>query len=138
MIFQLNLPPIEEMLPFIIAISLICGDIVIFKICLTISKAEVKSSFKWVAASFGLQFGLIFFISTPIILEGITSGFSNGGPDPGLIVLVVIFSFFIDLNLINVIHKIGLKRSLLVAILIMGPITYSMYLIGSNLGSLIY
>lgn len=137
MLFQ-ELPSFDELLPFIIAISLICVDIVILKIGLLITKTEEKSSFKWVAASFGIQFGLVFFISTPLILEGLTGGFSNSGPDIPLIVLVVIFSAFVDINLINVIHKIGIKRSIVIGIFIMGPITYAMYLIGSNLGNLLF
>jgi len=132
-----ELPSIEQMVPFIIAILLICGDILILKIGLTITKAEEKKNFKWVAGSFGIQFGLIFFISTPMILGGATGAFSNGGPEPFLIALTVIFSAFIDLHIINIIHKIGMKRSLIITILIMGPITYAMYLIGSNIGALL-
>jgi hypothetical protein len=137
MFFQ-GLPSFEELLPFIIALSLISIDIVILKIGLVLTKTQEKSSFKWVAASFGIQFGLVFFISTPLILEGLTGGFSDHGPDIALIILVVIFAAFVDINLINVIHKIGITRSIIIGIFIMGPITYAMYLIGSNLGNLLF
>jgi hypothetical protein len=138
MFFQGSLPSIEELIPFIVAISLIIVDIFILKIGLAITKTEEKSSFKWVAGSFGIQFGLVFFISSPMILEGLTGGFSNGGPNPLIISLVIIFSLFIDINLINVIHKIGLKKSIIIGFLIMVPITVAMWLIGENLGSLFY
>ncbi|MFX1390659.1 MAG: hypothetical protein ACFE9Z_11390 [Promethearchaeota archaeon] len=138
MFFQGSLPSIQELIPFIIAISLIIGDIFILKIGLAITKAEEKSSFKWVAGSFGIQFGLIFFISAPMILEGLIGGFSNGGPNPAIISLVIIFSLFVDINVINVIHKIGLKKSIIIGLLIMVPVTIAMWLIGQNLGDLFY
>ncbi|MFW9826844.1 MAG: hypothetical protein ACFFEY_04400 [Candidatus Thorarchaeota archaeon] len=137
MFFQ-GLPSFEDLLPFIIALSLICLDLIILKIGLVLAKTEEKSSFKWVAASFGIQFGLVFFIGTPLILEGLTGGFSNHGPDIALIILVVIFAAFVDVNLINVIHKIGITRSIIIGIFMMVPITFAMYLIGSNLGNLIF
>ncbi|MFX1385629.1 MAG: hypothetical protein ACFE9M_00300 [Promethearchaeota archaeon] len=137
MFFQTGMPSFDEIIPIIIAVSLIVGDIFILKIGLAITKAEEKTNFKWVAASFGIQFGLIFFISTPMILGGWTGQYSEGGPHPALIALTVIFSAFIDLNVINIIHKIGMKRALIITILIMGPVTYAMYLLGSNLGSIV-
>ncbi|MFX1309422.1 MAG: hypothetical protein ACFE8C_06960, partial [Promethearchaeota archaeon] len=105
MFFQTGMPSFDEIIPIIIAVSLIVGDIFILKIGLAITKAEEKTNFKWVAASFGIQFGLIFFISTPMILGGWTGQYSEGGPHPALIALTVIFSAFIDLNVINIIHK---------------------------------
>ena len=137
MFFQTGMPSLDEIIPIIIAVSLIVGDIFILKIGLAITKAEEKTNFKWVAGSFGIQFGLILFISIPMILGGWTGQYSAGGPHPALIALTVIFSAFIDINIINIIHKIGMKRSLIISILIMGPVTYAMYLLGSNLGSFI-
>jgi hypothetical protein len=135
MLFQF--PPIEDMVPIIIAVSLLIVDIFILKIGLSITKAQEKTNFKWVAGSFGIQFGLIFFVSTPMILGGWTGQYTTGGPPIALIILTVIFCVFIDLNIINIIHKIGMVRSLIIAILIMGPVTYAMYILGSNLGSLV-
>ena len=135
MLFQTGMPSLEEMMPIIIAISLIVGDIFILKIGLAITKAQEKTNFKWVAGSFGIQFGLIFFISMPMILGGWTGQFSAGPPPPALIVLTVIFCAFIDLNVINIIHKIGMKRSLIIVIMVLGPLTYAMYLLGSNIGT---
>jgi hypothetical protein len=135
MIFQI--PPMGEMIPIIIAVCLLFADILILKLGLVITKAQEKTSIKWVSGSFGIQFGLIFFISTPMILGGWTGQFSTGGPPIPLIILTVIFCVFIDLNVINILHKVGLVRALIIALLILGPITYAMSLLGSNLGSLV-
>ena len=118
MFFQTGLPSMEELTPIIIAIVLIVADIFILKIGLSITKAQEKTNFKWVAGSFGIQFGIIFFISAPMILGGLTGQMSEGGPSPLLIALTIIFSSFIDLNIINVLHKIGMKRALIITVLI--------------------
>ena len=132
----LQWPPIEEMMPLIIAIVLIVADIFILKIGLAITKAEDKTSFIWVAGSFGIQFALILFISTPMIIGGWTGAFGAGPPPLSLIIPTIIFSAFIDLHIVNVLHKIGMKRSLIIIILIIGPITSAMWLIGQNIGIL--
>ncbi|MFX0040805.1 MAG: hypothetical protein ACFFCY_08365 [Promethearchaeota archaeon] len=134
MLFQI--PSMEELIPIIIAVCLLIGDIFILKLGLAITKAQEKTDFKWVAGSFGIQFGLIFFISTPMILGGWTGQLAEG-PPIFLIIITVIFCAFIDLNVINILHKIGMKRSFVVVILIIGPVTYAMYLLGSNLGALV-
>ncbi|MFX0021907.1 MAG: hypothetical protein ACFE9S_06240 [Candidatus Hermodarchaeota archaeon] len=135
MLFQF--PSIEELIPIIIAVCLLVGDIFILKIGLSITRAQEKTSFKWVAGSFGIQFALIFFISTPMILGGWTEQYTTGGPPIALIFLTVVFCTFIDLHIINILHKVGMVRSLIIAMLILGPVTYAMYILGSNLGSLL-
>ena len=133
-LFQGGLPSMETMGPLIIAISLILGDILLLRIGLAITKAQEKTNMKWVAASFGIQCGIIFFIGSPLILYGMIGRFEGSG---GIIALVVIFSVFIDLNVINVIHKIGLKKSILIVILVVGPIIVAMVLLGTSLGGTI-
>jgi hypothetical protein len=123
------------MMPFIIAGCLIGGDILLLKLGLTITKAQEKKNMKWVAGSFGIQLGIIFFIGSPLILYGMIGRFQG---DPGLIIPVVLFAVFIDLHVINVIHKIGLKRSLVVVIFVVGPIIAALYIIGSTLGGSMY
>ncbi len=66
---------------------------------------------KWVAGSFFIQFGLIFFIFTPMILQGSLGEFGKGFPIE-LMVVAVIFSAFIDLQVINVSHYITNLRFL--------------------------
>lgn len=133
MIFQM-----ETIMPFIIALVLILADILILKLALLLTNAEVKTNIKWVAYSYLIQFGIIFFISLPMLLLGFMGAYEDGGPHPAIIALTIIFSAFIDLNIINIIHKPGIKRSLIITLLIIVPLSYAMYLINSNLGSLIF
>ena len=123
----------EIMGPFIIAISLILVDILLLKIGLAITKAQEKTNMKWVAGSFGIQFGIIFFVGSPLILYGMIGRFDGEG---GMIILVVLFSVFIDLNVINVIHKIGIKRSIVVVIFVVVPIIIALIFLGQSLGGI--
>jgi len=124
MIFQDRMGGIQII---IITLVLILGSILIFKIGLVVTKAQEKTNMKWVAASFGIQFGIILFISLPLSM----SSFEEGPPE-GIIVLVIIFSAFIVTNVINVIHKIGLKRSFVLMLLILAPISFAMSIIFSG------
>ena len=136
MFFQIGINNYSNL---IAGIFLILGGMLIFKIGLTVTKAESKTNFKWVAISFLLQYGVTLFISAPMLLDMVLTmitGPSDGyrGPNMGLLVPIVIFSTFIVVNLINMLHKPGIKRSLVTAILILGPIVGSNYLIFSSLG----
>ncbi|MFW9895429.1 MAG: hypothetical protein ACFFD7_06465 [Candidatus Thorarchaeota archaeon] len=133
---------INEYLPFIIAVVFILVGIIIFKIGLSITKSESKTSFKWVTASFLIQYGVTLFISAPMLLDMLLA-YANGlssnyqGPPSGIIAIVIIFSMFIVVNLINLLHKPGIVRSIIIAILILGPIVGSNYIIFSNLGNVL-
>ncbi len=139
MLFQID---IYEYMPFIIAGVLLASGVIILKVALALTKAESKTDMKWVAGSFFIQFGVILFISTPMLLDMIlhpkfgTTNFIYPIP-PELIAMIVIFSIFIVLNLINTIHKPGIIRSLLVTLLILGPILISNYLIFINIGNVL-
>jgi len=142
MLYQPSLPDIEDIIPFIIAALLVIGGIIIFKLGLVVTKAESKTDFKWVAGSFLIQYGVTLFISAPMLLDMVLAlmiGTSNDyrGPEPGSIALVVIFSSFIVVNLINMLHKPGIIRSIIIALLILGPIIGSNYIIFSNLGNVL-
>jgi hypothetical protein len=106
------------------------GDILLLKLGLTITKAQKRTRMKWVAVSFLIQFGVILIISSPMILLGFAGVFDGG---PGVIIPIIIFSIFIDLNVINVIHQVGLKRSLVVVLIIIVPIVFIMVSLGSVL-----
>ena len=121
----------ETIGPIILIVVLVLGDILLLKVGLAITKAQEKKNMKWVAGSFGIQFGIIFFISSPLLLYGMLGKFQG---DPGVIAPIVLFSVFIDLNLVNVIHKIGLKRSVVVVFLIIGPIIVAMVILSQILG----
>ncbi len=124
MIFQDRMGGIQII---IITLVLILGSILIFKIGLIVTKAQEKTNMKWVATSFGIQFGIILFISLPLSM----SSFEEGPPG-GIIALVIIFSAFIVTHVINVIHKIGIKRSFVVMLLILAPISFAMAILFSG------
>jgi hypothetical protein len=126
----------EEYTPLIIMGSLLVLGIFILKIALAISKAEVRRNMKWVAGSFIIQFGLIFFISSPMMLHQIF--IVHGEPRLEMIIPTIIICFFIDMNAINVIHRIGIKKSGLISIFLIGPVTVSLYFLGAGLASLVY
>ncbi|MFX1502008.1 MAG: hypothetical protein ACFFDH_13675 [Promethearchaeota archaeon] len=116
-----------------LTIGLIFIDILLLKLALIITNAQEKRNIKWVVGSFGIQFGIVFFISSPLILYGMIGAFQEGG-EWRIIPLVIIFSVFIDLNVVNILHKIGLKRSLVVMIFVVVPIVLAMLLLGFFLG----
>ncbi|MFX1575083.1 MAG: hypothetical protein ACFFB0_20290 [Promethearchaeota archaeon] len=124
MIFQGGMGGIEII---IITLVLILGSILLFKIGLVITKAQEKTNMKWVAVSFGILFGVTLFISLPLSMTS-----SERGPDPLIIILVIIFSGLLITNIINIIHKIGLKRSFVLMILILAPIAFTMAIIFSG------
>ena len=141
MFFQI-IPDIVTLQPFIFAILLIISGMIILKIGLAVTKAESNTNFKWIAGSFFIQYGVSLFISAPMLLNmvlALTTGSSNNyrGPDPGSMAMSITFSILISVNLINMIHKPGIKRSIVIALLIVGPIFYSSYLIFSNLGNVL-
>ncbi|MFW9999241.1 MAG: hypothetical protein ACFE9Q_05395 [Candidatus Hodarchaeota archaeon] len=113
------------------AILLILFDMLLLKIGLAITKAQVRKNIKWVAISFLIQFGVILFISSPLLLNTIIGTFHGEG---NIIIIVVFFSVFIDVNVINLIHQIGIKRSIIVMIFVVVPIISAIYTLGRTLG----
>ncbi len=102
-------------------------DILLLKIGLAITKAKMRTKMKWVAVSFLIQFGVIFIISSPMFILGFAGEFKG---DLGLVIPIIILCTFIDLNVINVIHQVGLKRSLIVVSIIIIPIVFIMVNLG--------
>ncbi len=136
LLFQLFGAP-EELVPLIyagIVFSLMIGSwIPILKIGLVITKAEVKREFKWVIASACIQAGAVFFIMVPIFLTSFTGGMKEG-PDIGLIIGLMCLGLFIDLNIINVFHRIGMKRALFIFILEIIPVIIIMSFMFADIG----
>jgi hypothetical protein len=140
--FQPNTFDIFEYMPFILAGVLLAIGVIILKVALVATKAESKTNMKWVAGSFFIQYGVTLFISLPIqfdmIIAVVSGSFNNyQGPPPSTIAMVVIFATFIVVNLINTIHKPGIKRSIIITLLIIGPIIGSSYLIFSNIATVL-
>jgi len=119
----------------IVIVALILVSMLILKISLVLTKAPEKRNMKWVALSFLIQSGIVAFVSAPLLLIGAIGGFQYG-PPVGLIIFTVIFSGFIVLHVINVIHKTGPRRALAITIVLILPISAAMTLLGMTLGNM--
>ena len=126
---QMGTPSIEELIPFIIMGAFAAGDILLLKLALVVTKAQKRTRMKWVAGSFAIQFGIIFIISSPLFLLGFMGKFQG---EPDAIIPIVILSLFIDLNVINVLHQVGLKRSFGILLIIFVPIIIVMIILGNT------
>lgn len=124
----------NELFPIIIIAVLSGGDILLLKLGLVATKAQKRTRMKWVAGSFAIQFGIVFVVNSPLFILGIT-GFFSGGPEDIIptVIPIIILSLFIDLNIINILHQIGLKRSLVVVIFTFAPIVLMMVGLGMYL-----
>ena len=129
-LFQMGGPPNEKIVLLVLMAAFAGGDILLLKLGLAMTKAQKRTRMKWVAVSFLIQFGVIFIISSPLFLLGFAGKFDG---DPGVIIPIIILCTFIDLNVINVIHQVGLKRSLIVVSIIILPIVFIM----ANMGSVL-
>ena len=129
-LLQTGGPP-NEGIALLITMAVFAGvDILLLKFGLAITKAKRRTKMKWVAISFLIQLGIIFIISSPMFFLGFAGAFDG---DPGVVIPIIILCTFIDLNVINVIHQIGLKRSLVVVSIIILPIVFIMVNLGSIL-----
>ena len=119
---------IGQLIPFIMMGAFAGGDIFLLKLALVITKAQKRRRMKWVAGSFLIQFGIIFIISSPLFLLGFMGGF-HGELD--VIIPIIILAVFIDLNVINVLHQVGLKRSFGILLITIVPIIIVMIILGN-------
>ncbi|MHA2431098.1 MAG: hypothetical protein ACXACC_08735 [Promethearchaeota archaeon] len=133
MIFQNGMDSFKEYLPIIIAGTLLAITFLILKLGLTIVKAEKRTRIKWVGYSFLIQFGVIFAISSPLMLLGFAGGYEG---DPVAIIPIIVVAAAVDLNIINVIHQVGLKRSFFVLVLILVPMVFALRFLGEFLATL--
>lgn len=134
-LFQNGTEVMEKYMPIIITISSLLGAFLLLKLGLTIVKAEKRTRIKWVGYSFLIQFGVIFAIGSPLMLLGFAGEFKG---DPLGMIPVIIVAMIIDLNVINVIHQVGLKRSLIVILLIVVPIIFAMRYLGEFIATIQY
>jgi len=130
---QMGTPSIEELIPFIIMGAFAAGDILLLKLALVVTKAQKRTRMKWVAGSFIIQFGIIFIISSPLFLLGFMGKFQG---ELNVIIPIVILSLFIDLNVINVLHQVGLKRSFGILLIIFVPMIIVMIILGNTFASM--
>ena len=69
----------------------------------------------------------------PIFLSGFTGEMKNG-PDIGLIIGIMCVGLFIDLNIINVLHQVGILRALFIFVLEIIPVIIIMSLMFADIG----
>jgi hypothetical protein len=103
-----------------IIVAFIIG-LIMLKLGLVITKAESRTGFKWLMGSFGIQVGMFFFVASPLILMGVSGAFGRRGPEFVLIFIFLILALFMDINVLNVLHRLGLKRALIVFALMALP-----------------
>ncbi|KKL83769.1 hypothetical protein LCGC14_1971410 [marine sediment metagenome] len=133
---------IEKYMPFIIAAALLGVGVLLLKIGLAITKAESKTNMKWVAGSFFIQYGVTLFIGAPILLEMVLDPLwrtTNYIPKSNLMIIapvVILVSFFVTVNLINMLHKPGIVRSVVITLIVLGPIIASDYIMFLKMGTL--
>ena len=126
---------IGQLIPYIMMGAFAAGDILLLKLALVITKAQKKTRMKWVAGSFLIQFGIIFIISSPLFLLSFLGEFKG---DFDVILPIIILSVFIDLNVINVLHQVGLKRSFGILAITIVPIIMVMIILGNTFSRLTY
>jgi hypothetical protein len=110
------------------------GDIFLLKLALIITKTKKRRKMKSVMYSFLIQFGVVFLIGSPLFILSLIGQFDG---DPGVITAISVLGLLIDINIINVIHNIGLKRSLVVGLLVIVPMILVMSFMGNMLSSFI-
>ena len=125
---QTGTPSIDELIPFIIVGAFAAGGMLLLKLALVVTKAQKRTQMKWIAGSFAIQFGIIFIISSPLFLLGFMGKFQG---EPDAIIPIVILSLFINLNVINVLHQVGLKRSFGILLIAIVPLIIVMIILGN-------
>lgn len=121
-------PSMEELMPMIytaitILVFVFYGlEVLFLKLGLKVTKAPGKTGIKWVMGSVAIQIGLMFFIAVPFILIGFSTGFGSSSSLGPMIGGTISLLIFLWVNTINVLHRPGLKRSVLVFLLMLVPI----------------
>jgi len=133
-ILQMGTLSMETLFPIILMVAFAGGDILLLKFGLVITKSQRRTRMKWVAGSFLIQFALIFIISSPLFLLGAIGAFR--GEDSGVIIIIIVIFAFIDLNVVNILHQIGLKRSLVIVVIVLVPLVFIMNFLGNLLSQM--
>ena len=97
-------------------------SVLLLKLGLRFVKAERRRTFKWTAISSLLQVAVVFMMGSPFILLGFANALNDKGPPMGIIIFMVVIAVFIDMNVINVIHRTGLLKSIWPFLLMAIPI----------------
>jgi hypothetical protein len=97
-------------------------SVLLLKLGLKFVKGERRRTFKWTAISSFLQVLVVFMMGSPFILLGFANALNDKGPPIGIIIFMVVIAVFIDMNVINVIHRTGLLKSIWPFLLMAIPI----------------
>jgi len=136
MLYQITVPATAEFIFLLFIPILIIVEIIALKVGLIVVQAEDRRGIKWVAISVLIQMGVILFIGLPIILILLIGG--SEGQYTALVVVIIIFALFIDFNVVNVIHRLGMKRAFIVFIFFLIPFIIVSLIIVYNLNVLGY
>ncbi|MHA1104693.1 MAG: hypothetical protein ACTSPN_03110 [Promethearchaeota archaeon] len=122
----------------IITYSIVAGGTFLFmilflKLGLATVKSKAKKGFKLLAISILIQLVMIALLASPFILMGFAGEFEYKDPSPVLIIFAIVLAIFLDLNIINILHKTGLKRAILCFFLMIIPLVAGV-VIGGLLG----
>jgi hypothetical protein len=128
---------------FIILVPIfLVAEIVVVKIALKLAKAQERKGFKWVILSVFIQIGFFAFVAMPFLffgMMGLFSGSSNGngggistGALMSMLMPLLLFAMILDIGIINILHKIGPRRSLGVFIMMVIP----MVILGAYIGTM--
>ncbi|MHA1294495.1 MAG: hypothetical protein ACTSQJ_17790 [Promethearchaeota archaeon] len=117
----------EFILLFIIPIFFAMCLIYLY-IGLRIAKAEQNKAIQWCLLSMGALIAVGFFLSIPFILLGFSGAFSDGPPPGWMIAISIIVLIFVEMNVLNAMHKIGLFRAFIVLIFLSLPVFLSFLL----------
>ncbi|MBN1799929.1 MAG: hypothetical protein JW891_00390 [Candidatus Lokiarchaeota archaeon] len=98
----------------------------ILKIGLVAAHAEVKREWKWVFASAFMQAGAVFFVMLPLFFNMLLETNMEGGPPVGLLLGLMSLGLFIDLNILNMFHRIGIKKALIIFLFEIIPVVIIM------------
>ncbi|MHA1726514.1 MAG: hypothetical protein ACTSXH_17035 [Promethearchaeota archaeon] len=113
----------------------IITEIVLLKIGLMIVKARERKNLYWVIISFFIQSCVISFVFVPFILFGIAGEF-EGKENYIILLIILLLALFLDYNLINIIHQLGAKRTLVVFLFFAIPFSIFTILFGNIINSL--
>ena len=100
--------------------------ILFLKLGLATAKSKTRKGFKWLAISIIMQLFIVALLASPFILTGFAGGFDDD--EPGLIIFAIVLAIFMDLNIINILHKTGLKKALLCFFLMIIPLVAGIFL----------
>ncbi|MHA1191602.1 MAG: hypothetical protein ACTSP9_04815 [Promethearchaeota archaeon] len=122
-IFQINGASTGELITYsIVAGATFLFMILFLKLGLATVKSRTRKEFKLLAISILIQLSMIALLASPFILMGFAGEFEDNGTSPVLIIFAIVLAIFLDLNIINILHKTGMKSAILCFFLMIIPL----------------